>query len=593
MLRGSSPRGLTPLLGLLILLAQSCSRPPLRDVIRHIPPEWPYSLTGPAEENARGMVATDAPLATAAGVEILEAGGNAVDAAIATCFALAVVFPEAGNIGGGGFAVVRLADGTVSSLDFRERAPGAAHASMYLDSLGKLTDGSTVGHLASGVPGSVAGLWELHRTYGALSWPSLLARAIQYAEEGFPVDERFVSVIRADSARLWRFPASRALFFPSGRAPDVGDRWRNTRLGEVLRRIGARGREGFYQGETALLLIHEMVRGGGLITEKDLRHYRAKWRTPMVFSYRGLRIFSVGPPSSGGFTLAMIAHMVEPYDVGGLGWGSSAGLHLLAEAMRRSFAVRNRYLGDPDLVEIPDSVLLSPSFAARLGTSIDDDRATPSVEIRPDLPGHEGEHTTHLSIVDGAGNAIALTTTINDLFGSGVTVEGGGFLLNNEMDDFTLKPGTANSFGLVQGTANMIAPGKRMLSAMTPTVVEDSTGKLLLVTGARGGPTIISAVAQIISNVVDHGLGIDAAVRLPRIHHQHLPDVLRYEPGGFPPEVLDELNERGHQLEARGYVGVAPSVMRRDSIWLGTHDPRVPGSARGPGDAHASPGVIP
>ena len=423
------------------------------------------------------MVATDAPLATAVGVEILEAGGNAVDGAVATCFALAVVFPEAGNIGGGGFALVRRADGTVSSLDFRERAPLAAHASMYLDSAGRLTDGSLVGHRASGVPGSVAGLWELHRTYGSLPWADLLAPAIRLAEEGFPADERFVSVIRADSVLLWGFPASRALFFPADRAPRAGEQWRNPALGMVLRRIAAEGRDGFYRGEVAALIVREMARGGGLISEQDLRLYQARWRSPVEFTYRGHRVLSMGPPSSGGITLAMIANMIEPYDLGTLGWGSSAGLHVMAEAMRRSFAVRNRYLADPDFVDIPESVLLSKAFARSLGESIREDRATPSEEISTDLPGTEAEHTTHLSIVDGAGNAVALTTTVNGLFGSGVTVEGGGFVLNNEMDDFTLKPGTANSFGLVQGAANMIAPGKRMMSAMTPTMVEDSSGE--------------------------------------------------------------------------------------------------------------------
>jgi gamma-glutamyltranspeptidase/glutathione hydrolase len=586
-------RPLAMLAVVFVLLSDGCSRPPLRDVITHIPPEWPYSLTVPAVGNAQGMVASDAPLATASGVEILESGGNAVDAAVATCFTLAVVFPEAGNVGGGGFALVRRADGTVSSLDFRERAPLAAHASMYVDSLGGLTNGSTVGHLASGVPGSVAGLWELHRSYGVLPWPALLARAIELAERGFSVDERFVSVIRADSARLWSFPGSRALFFPAGRVPRAGEHWRNPDLAMVLRHIAARGADGFYRGEVATLLLGEMARGGGLISEADLQGYRAKWRTPVVFTYRGHRVFSMGPPSSGGITLAMIANMIEQVDVGGLGWGSSAGLHLLAEAMRRAFAVRNRYLGDPDLVAIPESLLVSKSFAALMGASIRDDRATPSAEISTDLPGAEGEHTTHLSIVDGAGSAVALTTTVNDLFGSGVTVTGAGFVLNNEMDDFTLRPGTANSFGLVQGTANVIAPGKRMLSAMTPTMLEDSSRNLLLVTGARGGPTIISAVAKIISNVVDHGLEINAAVRLPRIHHQHLPDTLRYEPNGFPPAVLEELRQRGHRLEARGYIGVAPSVMRRDSLWLGAFDPRVPGLARGPAHRASPPGQMP
>jgi gamma-glutamyltranspeptidase/glutathione hydrolase len=285
----------------------------------------------------------------------------------------------------------------------------------------------------------------------------------------------------------------------------------------------------------------------------------------------------------------MITNMIELHNVGALGWGSSADLHLLAEAMRRAFAIRNRYLGDPDMVKIPDSVLVSKAFAATLGATIRNDRATPSTEISTDLPRAEEVHTTHLSIVDGQGNAVALTTTVNDLFGSGVTVSGGGFVLNDEMDDFTLKVGMPNSFGLLQGQANAIAPGKRMLSAMTPTMMEDSSGDLMLVTGARGGPTSISAVAQIISNVVDYGLEIATAVRLPRIHHQQFPDTLRYEADGFPPEVLEELRARGHRLEVRGYIGVAPSILRRDSLWVGSYDPRVPGLAGGPAPPESRP----
>ena len=416
-------------LALAVLVADGCGRPPLRDVITHIPPAWPHLLVVPPVAARDGMVVTDAPLATDVGVATLERGGGAVDAAIATAFALAVVFPEAGNIGGGGFALVRRSNGTVSSLDFRERAPAAAHATMYVDAAGKLTDGSTVGHRASGVPGTVAGLRELHRTYGTLPWSSLLEPAIRLAEEGFAVDERFASVLRADSVRLFRFPASRALFFPRGRVPVPGERWRNPDLASVLRRIAAQGTDGFYRGETAELIEREMQQGGGLITLRDLEEYRAVWRSPVLFTYRGNRIFSMGPPSSGGITLALMAGILERYDVGTLGWGSSASLHLLAEAMRRAFAVRNRYLGDPDHVAVPDSALRAPAFAAMLAASIDADRATPSGESPTELRVPEPEHTTHLSIVDAGGNAVALTTTVNDLFGSGVTVAGAGFVL--------------------------------------------------------------------------------------------------------------------------------------------------------------------
>lgn len=553
------------------------------------PDAWPIAPTAVEEARApRGMVTTDAPLATRVGVRVLEDGGNAVDAAVATAFALAVVYPEAGNIGGGGFLVARMADGTTASLDFRERAPAGASADMFLDEQGELTGASITGHLASGVPGAVAGLWRAHERFGRKPWAELLAPAIRLAEEGFTADERFQAVIAGEAERLARFPASAELFLPGGEPVQAGSRWRNPDLAAVLRRIAERGPAGFYQGETAALIAAEMRRGGGLITEADLAEYEARWREPVVFDYRGHQVVSMPPPSSGGITLALIANILEGYDLAGLGWHSPEALHLTAEAMRRAFADRNHFLGDPDYVDIPRAMLLSDDYAARQRATIARDRATRSSAVAPGLGAsgasgrdEEGDHTTHFGVVDAEGNAVGLTTTVNFLYGSAVTVAGAGFVLNDEMDDFTSKPGEPNAYGLVQGVANAIEPGKRMLSAMTPTVVAGPDGRVRLVTGARGGPRIITAVWQVLSNVVDHGMDVRDAVAAPRIHHQHLPDVLQYERDGLPDDVVTSLRALGHEVRPRGGVGNAPSLLRRDGLWTGVPDPRSGGLAAG------------
>lgn len=548
-----------------------------------LPHDWKFSgaLNEEPVEAQGGMVATDARLATEVGVEILRAGGNAVDAAVATAFALAVVYPVAGNVGGGGFLVLRTFDGEVAALDFRETAPAAAHRDMYIGPGGEVTDEVVVGHRASGVPGSVAGLWEAHGRYGGLGWEELLAPAIELAERGFVADADFADA--ASDERLGRFDASRELFWPDGEPVAEGDRWRNPELAEVLRRVAERGPEGFYRGPTADAIVAEMERGGGLITHDDLAGYEAKWREPVVFEYRGHEVVSMPPPSSGGLTLGLIAGILEPYALDEPGWHSPETIHLVAEAMRRAFAYRNAWLGDPDFVEIPRATFLSDDFAARLRASIDPDAATPSSAIDPGVAddGSEAMHTTHFSVVDAAGNAVGLTTTINHGNGSAVTVAGAGFLLNNEMDDFASKPGTPNAFGLVQGEVNAIAPGKRMLSAMTPTVVSRD-GRPVMVTGASGGPTIITGVFQVLSNVLDHGLDIRAAVALPRFHQQHLPDAILYEEGGYTEAQLEALRAFGHELlPGRFNIAVAASLLRRGPVWTGTHDPRALGSAAG------------
>ena len=527
------------------------------------------------------MVATDAPLATAVGVDILREGGNAIDAAIAIAFTLAVVYPEAGNIGGGGFMVARMADGTAAALDFREKAPLAASRDMYLDAQGEPTDRSVTGHLASGVPGAVAGLWEAHRRFGSVPWADLIAPAIRLARAGFVVDSAWAASLHAAADRLRAFDASRALFLPQGSPPETGAEWRNPDLATVLERIARHGADGFYRGETAELIIAEMRRGGGRITHEDLAAYQATWRSPVSIRYRGHTILSMPPPSSGGITLGLILGVLEEFPLSGGGWHSEQHVHLVAEAMRRAFADRNTFLGDPDHVGIPD-FLTDSAYAARLAATLDPAHASRSADIRPgSARPPEPQQTTHFSVVDEAGNAVALTTTINELYGSAVTLSGGGFLLNDEMDDFTIRPGTPNLYGLVQGEANAIAPGKRMLSAMTPLIMTAPDGRVLLVTGARGGPRIISAVAQVISNIVDFGLPVGAAVHAPRIHHQHLPDVLYYEAGGLDTATVRALERMGHTVEARGAIGSGPAILWNGVAWTAVPDPRTGGLAAG------------
>ncbi|WP_239490511.1 gamma-glutamyltransferase [Luteitalea sp. TBR-22] len=571
---------------LLLALAVGCARPTTPEATAgSVPAAWPHRLDAPVATGEHGMVVTDAPLATQVGLDVLRAGGTAVDASIAVAFALAVVWPEAGNVGGGGLAVLHV-NGSTTALDFRETAPGAAHRDMYLDAAGAPTDRSVTGHLAAGVPGSVAGLWELHRRHGTRPWADLLQPAIALAEQGFLVGRDVSGDITAEASRLARFPESARLFLPGGAPLAPEARLANPDLARVLSRIAQRGRDGFYTGETADLLVAEMRRGGGIITHDDLAGYAARWRDPIVFTYRGHRIASMPPPSSGGVTLAMIAQQLESHDLKALGWRSATTAHLQAEAMRRAFAVRNEQLGDSDFVKVDILRLSSRAFAQQLARSIRSDRATPSSEVSGRTgAGPDGPHTTHFSVADRFGNAVALTTTINSGFGSAVTVTGAGFLLNNEMDDFASKPGAPNQFGLVQGEANAIAPGKRMLSAMTPTIVFGGDGAPALVTGASGGPYIITTVFQLLSAIVDHGVDVGAAMSGPRIHHQHLPDAIALEKDGFDAATTAALERLGHRLTffevpSTGWT-VAATITRKNGQWRGMADPRLHGSAAG------------
>jgi gamma-glutamyltranspeptidase / glutathione hydrolase len=559
------------------------------------PSGWEYPAGSLVSVQARdGMVTTTDRVASEVGAEILRRGGNAVDAAVAVHFALAVVNPEAGNIGGGGFLVARMADGTTAALDFRETAPGAAHRDMYLDERGEMTDRSLVGHLAAGVPGSVAGMWTAHQRFGSLPWAELVEPAANLAD-GIVVHDRLARSLRSAESRLREFPATAAAFLPNGRAPRVGDRLEQRDLAETMRRIARDGRDGFYRGRTAELIEQEMRRGGGIITREDLAGYEARWRDPVVFSYRDHTVVSMPPASSGGATVGKMLKILEGFDLQGIGYHSPRHVHLWTEASRRAYADRNEYLADPDFVEQPLPRMYSDEYAAQRRAEIDADRATPSDRVEPGLGpapvptaarGGESDETTHYSIVDRNGNAVAVTTTINSLYGNRVTVTGAGFLLNNEMDDFAAKPGTANQFGLVQGEANAIEPGKRMLSAMTPTIVLGPDQRVRLVTGTPGGSTIITSVAQIVSNVIDFGMDLPTAMGAPRLHHQHLPDILRYENGGLHAATVAALREMGHRVEERpGFQGDVQSIMiLPDGTLVGVSDPRRGGAAVGVGE---------
>ncbi|MBX3207830.1 MAG: gamma-glutamyltransferase [Labilithrix sp.] len=534
---------------------------------------WPYQ-TPVVVRGANGMVVSDNAAASNVGRDVLASGGNAADAAVATAFALAVAYPTAGNIGGGGFAVTRMR-GELRALDFRETAPAAATRDMYLDANGKPKADARDGIKSVGVPGSVAGLWELHRTLGSKkkTWKDLLAPAIKLAREGFVVDDAFLSTLEVGAKRLEKHPVSAALFLPGGAPPAKGSTFKNPELATVLERI-EKGPSGFYEGPTAAALVKQMKEEGGLITLADLKKYQAKWRKPVEFTYRGNKIASMPPPSSGGVTLAMIAHILEGYEINKLGFQSPEQLHVVFEAMRRAYAARNAKLGDPDFVKMPLAELLSEGWAKEQRATIVPDRATPSSEIVAAPASASGPHTTHFSVVDSAGDAVSLTTTVNWWYGSGVTVKGGGFVLNNEMDDFASVPGTANGFGLVQGEANAIAPGKRMLSSMAPTIVTGPDGKVLLVAGGAGGPTIITAVWQELSNMVDFGLDVGAAVSAPRFHMQHLPDEVIFEKDGLAPATSKRLEAMGYTLKERGHLADAPAIGRAGSEWIGAAEPR-------------------
>lgn len=535
---------------------------------------------------ARGMVSAPEPQAAQAGLDVLRRGGTAVDAAVAVALALAVTHPYAGNLAGGGFLLYRTPDGKAFALDFRETAPAALRAEMFLDSHGDaVRERALRGGLAVGVPGSVAGLYDAHRRWGRLPWRDLVAPAVRLAEDGFRVSERNAFYLERDGARLLLDRAAAAIFARDGKLLREGDLLVQKDLARTLRRIAERGPEGFYQGSVAEALVGAVKRRGGVMEMTDLAGYAPILREPLEGRYRGRRILTFPPPSSGGIALLQILAMLERYDLAASGPGSSLTVHRVAEAERRAFADRSRWMGDPGFFAVPARGLLDPAYVAARAGTIRDDVATPSTEIRPGSPAGEPEHTLHFSVADAEGAVASLTTTLNSGFGACAVAEGTGMLLNNEIDDFALAEGLPNQFGLLGSKANAPEPGKRPLSSMTPTIVEGATpgARPAVVLGAPGGPTIITTVLQILVNVVDHGMNLQEAINAPRFHHQWQPDRIDHEAGAFPADVADALTRRGHVLHERTFIGNA-CVLGSDPVtgnWIGAADPRGEGAALG------------
>ncbi|HZP49205.1 MAG TPA: gamma-glutamyltransferase [Vicinamibacterales bacterium] len=514
-----------------------------------------------------GMVVAMESLAVDVGVDVLKKGGNAVDAAVAVGFALAVTHPFAGNIGGGGYMLIRFADGRATFIDFRERAPEKASHDMYLDASGAPTRDSIEGWRSSGVPGSVRGFEMAQAKYGKRTWAENIAPAVELASKGFPVSYALAQSLKG-SRSLAASPESRRIFQNNGAFFDVGDTLAQPELAQTLQRIAKNGADEFYEGDTAKRFADEMAKHGGIISLADLKGYKAIERTPLQGNYKGYTVITAPPSSSGGIALLEMLGILEGtgYEKGG--FGSASAIHYEAEAMRRAYADRNEYVGDPEFVKVPIAGLLDRAYLARLRATIDPERATPSDQVRPGRPaGTEHDQTTHFTVVDSQGNAVAVTYTLNGGYGNGITVPGLGFLLNNEMDDFAAKPGTPNMFGLVQGEANAIAPGKRPLSSMTPTIVVKD-GKLFMTAGAPGGSRISTAVAQVILNVIDFGLNVQDAVDAPRVHHQWLPDKLYLE-RGISPDTVALLKSRGYDVDySPGVVLAQVAAIVSDGGWL-------------------------
>ena len=530
-----------------------------------------------------GVVASRSPLASEVGVDIMRAGGNAVDAAVAVGFALAVTYPSAGNLGGGGFMVIHLANGEVVANDHRETAPAQAGRDMYLDDNGELVPGlSTASHLAVGVPGTVAGLLDVLAAHGTLPREAVIEPAVELARVGFPLPADLAAQFERLHERFAQYPASLRKFTKAeGQAYQLGDTFRQPDLATTLERIAKHGRASFYAGRNADLIVAEMHRGNGLITHQDLMAYRSAWREPVRSTYRGYEIASMPPPSSGGVLLAQMLNMLEPFDLGGMGPGAPATVHLMIEAERRAYADRAEHLGDPDFYDVPMAMLTAKPYATQRFQDFDPRAATPSDSVGagarwPD----ESPETTHVSVMDRFGNAVAYTTTLNHGYGSKIVVDGAGFLLNNEMDDFSAKENTANTYGLIGRQANAIEPRKRMLSSMTPTIVLRAD-QPVIVTGSPGGSTIITTVLQVLVNLIDHGMALEDAVAAPRFHHQWQPDRVVFETGAAPEQTLAALSGMGHAnlAEIAFRIGDANSVGRLGEQLIGVADARNPGGA--------------
>jgi gamma-glutamyltranspeptidase/glutathione hydrolase len=547
-------------------------------------------LAGPAAVRAAyGMVASQHELASRVGVDVLKKGGNAIDAAIAVGLALAVVYPEAGNIGGGGFMMIRTAKGEFRVIDYRETAPKAAGRDLYVGPDGQLVKGdgsSTLGYRASGVPGTLAGFEMAFKKYasGKLRWADLVRPARMLAERGFPLDDRGLGRIEADRKGLEKYHDSKRIFLNGDAGFKEGDILRQPELGKVLSRVERLGASEFYRGETAQLIAADMKANNGLITLDDLKNYKAQERAPVRGTYRGYPVISMPPPSSGGAVALEVLNILENYDLGAIKQNSAARYHLIAEAMRRGFADRSMYFGDPAFTKVPLERIIDKSYARERAVDIDTQRASTSAAVGPgNIQIAEGTETTNYCVIDAAGNAVINTYTLNDLFGSKVTIKGTGILMNDEMDDFTTRAGVPNTFGLIQGPQNVIEAGKRPMSSMTPTIVLRKDGSFWFGVGARGGPRITSAVIQTIIGVIDDGLDIQGAIDAPRVHHQWLPDELVYEPSGLSPDTLLILSSYGHKFQNKAEsIGSATGIMLDGrGVRLGGVDSRWTGLAVG------------
>ncbi|QXV65372.1 gamma-glutamyltransferase [Mucilaginibacter sp. 21P] len=521
-----------------------------------------------------GVVVCAYPDASKAGVEILKKGGNAVDAAVAVQFALTVTHPQAGNIGGGGFMVYRSGKGEINTLDFREMAPAKATEKMYQDANGNIIpDLSLYTHKASGVPGSVDGLYEAHKKYGKLKWADLVQPAVELALKGFPITKRLASDLNRAADEFTKLNPGKSYLIKQG-GWQQGDILVQADLGRTLEQIRDRGRAGFYEGKTADLIITEMQKGAGLFTRNDLKNYHSVWREPVTSNYKQYRVITMPPPSSGGIALVQLLHSVEKYPLRRWGFNADSTVRLIVEAERRVYADRSKYLGDPDFYKVPVDSLINPRYIDARMKNFSWDAATPSTAIQPgSFIGYESDQTTHYSIVDKDGNAVSITTTLNDTFGSHIFVAGAGFLLNNEMDDFSSKPGVPNMYGLIGGKANSIQPGKRMLSSMTPTIVEKN-GKLFMVVGTPGGSTIITSVFQTILNILEFNQTMQQAVSSKRFHHQWFPDDVQSEDGAFTEATKAKLQEKGYKLSRRGAIGRVDAILVTPHGYEGGADPR-------------------
>jgi len=540
------------------------------------------SVAPVAAEN--GMVVSAQHLATRVGVDVLRRGGNAVDAAVAVGYALAVVYPAAGNLGGGGFMTIQLADGRKTFLDFRETAPRGATANMYLDKDGNVIKGiSTKGHLAVGVPGSVSGMEYAREKYGTMKRADLLAPAIQFAEQGFALDQGDIDLLHTATDDFKDDPASATIFLNNGQPFQVGDKLVQSELAKTLREISRSGTDGFYKGWVGGAIVASSQAGKGLLTQDDLDGYKTRELAPVECDYRGYHVISAPPPSSGGVVICEILNILEGYPLKELGYHSAQAVHVQIEAMRHAYVDRNSYLGDPDFVKNPLDRLLAKDYAAKIRAVIDPNKAGISKDIRPGVPPHEGSNTTHYSIADKDGNAVSVTYTLNDWFGAKVTAAKTGVLLNDEMDDFTAKVGVPNLYGLVQGEANAIAPGKRPLSSMSPTIVTKD-GKTVMVVGTPGGSRIITAVLQTMINAIDYDMNAQEAVDMPRIHQQWLPDLTNVEDFALSPDTRKILEGMGHKFgppQPANHLAViivgAPSLSGKpvgNNRYYGANDPR-------------------